>query len=732
VSSFGVVPAGAKPNRVGLIVVSRSMFGAIVCGGVVGKGDTVCLVGLDVDQGEDTCGTSAHKTKTQKLDDVAESTTVLLIRAPGAGTRAYLSPVVPTDRVTVTKELLEETRTVASWQAWAHNAMEGAIKSEADLKNLAARFDDTAVTYAVTPRAKKKGRYEDDGSPEEGWTRVGLSLDPIQLDLTPTDRADSTALPFRVLDEWKKLAKNQAAIVSATEKTQVGLAKLSKSTGADIDSLEIKSARANFLVGTRPEDFGTTSVWTVLEKLESELSREQERIAATKAELENLTMSMSGMAQEAAEASIKKNVMGGEIFEAIQAGYRFTTKHSSPGHQNPGDMLEERLQALEKGTGIHQGGAFSLGLAPTPVPVIPQDVVGLDARLKALETDVLKVRAEAMSTRVEVAGVEFVSPISVEEWVAQNQVVQGPMMFLDVVSLLQLAYAAGQGDQQATLAYERSASQVGYRSSMEATIATSFGCVLPSIFTGKAVENISLLQRKVDLPGLAKFEVWDTGSASTGIRSDMRNKVKAVETGFNGFIKQSGLSYEAKGVAHSMLTASVLFVDQLSNFMSMFYTELTGSEMQTDDAEAWTLTCSVVKKMFDDIAALRTVAKYTNSKDHTPAKVASIFLWATLNAHRIMDEYLDERFRHHRSIAPIINFHLYQFRVPWSAFDKKVTAVQEEATKAFRLATEAKRVADRSGNGGGGRAGGAGRGGAGRGGQADGHYDSVTGVWIPG
>jgi hypothetical protein len=63
--------------------------------------------------------------------------------------------------------------------------MEGAVKREADLKNLAARFDDTAVTYAVTPRAKKKGRYEADGSPEEGWTRVGLSLEPIQLDLIP-------------------------------------------------------------------------------------------------------------------------------------------------------------------------------------------------------------------------------------------------------------------------------------------------------------------------------------------------------------------------------------------------------------------------------------------------------------------------------------------------------------------------------------------------------------------
>jgi hypothetical protein len=166
--------------------------------------------------------------------------------------------------------------------------------------------------------------------------------------------------------------------------------------------------------------------------------------------------------------------------------------------------------------------------------------------------------------------------------------------------------------------------------------------------------------------------------------------------------------------------------------MSLFYTELTGSEMQTDNLEAWTLTCSVVKKMFDDIAALRTVAKYTNSKDHRPSKVASIFLWATLNAHRIMDEYLAEWFRHHRLIAPIINFHLYQFRVPWSAFEKKITAVQEEATKSFRLATEAKRIVDRSGNDGGERAGGAGRGGAGRGGQADGHYDSVTDVWLPG
>jgi hypothetical protein len=158
--------------------------------------------------------------------------------------------------------------------------------------------------------------------------------------------------------------------------------------------LEIKSARANFLIGTKPENFGTTSVWTVLEKLETELSQEQDRIVPTKAELEKLTMSMNGIAQEAAEASIKKNVMGREIFEAIQAGYCFSVSH-----RDPGDMLDEPLKALERGTGIHHGGAFSLvGLTPTPVPVITQDTGRLEGRLKALEDNILKVLAEVVST----------------------------------------------------------------------------------------------------------------------------------------------------------------------------------------------------------------------------------------------------------------------------------------------------------------------------------------------
>jgi hypothetical protein len=56
-----------------------------------------------------------------------------------------------------------------------------------------------------------------------------------------------------------------------------------------------------------------------------------------------------------------------------------------------------------------------------------------------------------------------------------------------------------------------------------------------------------------------------------------------------------------------------------------------------------------------------------------------------------MAEYTTHEFRHHPSIAPTINYHLYRHRVPWSAFND----LQEEVSEARQVANEAKRGADR-------------------------------------
>jgi hypothetical protein len=79
-------------------------------------------------------------------------------------------------------------------------------------------------------------------------------------------------------------------------------------------------------------------------------------------------------------------------------------------------------------------------------------------------------------------------------------------------------------------------------------------------------------------------------------------------------------------------------------------------------------------------------------QERVEAAIATEYLSASLQAHRVMPEYTMHESRHHPSIAPIINCQLYRGRVSWSVFDD----LWEKVSEACRLANEAKRgAADR-------------------------------------
>jgi hypothetical protein len=73
------------------------------------------------------------------------------------------------------------------------------------------------------------------------------------------------------------------------------------------------------------------------------------------------------------------------------------------------------------------------------------------------------------------------------DWVASNQVTNSPTLYLDTVSLLQVAYLHS-ADGRTQLADERSAAQVGCSSVLDASISNSFTLGLPSVFAGKVIE----------------------------------------------------------------------------------------------------------------------------------------------------------------------------------------------------------------------------------------------------
>jgi hypothetical protein len=113
-----------------------------------------------------------------------------------------------------------------------------------------------------------------------------------------------------------------------------------------------------------------------------------------------------------------------------------------------------------------------------------------------------------------------------------------------------------------------------------------------------------------------------------------------------------------------MLTTSVEFVDALNTLLSTFYGELANDENKTSGTEAWSLVCSIVWRIVGDITLHRCLARCVDFKGGVKQQVAAGYLWASLHAHRVMAENTKHEFRHHPSIAPIINYHTYRHRVP--------------------------------------------------------------------
>jgi hypothetical protein len=81
------------------------------------------------------------------------------------------------------------------------------------------------------------------------------------------------------------------------------------------------------------------------------------------------------------------------------------------------------------------------------------------------------------------------------------------------------------------------------------------------------------------------------------------------------------VSGEAKVVIQTMLATSVAFVDALSAFLSIFYSEFTNNEKET--TEAWSFVCSIDWLIFEDIAIHRCLARFADFKGGANEQVAT-------------------------------------------------------------------------------------------------------------
>jgi hypothetical protein len=141
--------------------------------------------------------------------------------------------------------------------------------------------------------------------------------------------------------------------------------------------------------------------------------------------------------------------------------------------------------------------------------------------------------------------------------------------------------------------------------------------------------------------------------------------------------------YDAKMLAHDMHNKSQIFVAEMCNWMDVFYQELLTTSEATEE-EAWELVSGCIKRIFEDLRRVRATAANATSEINPSTKCAT-YLWALIQSHRVMKDYMDARFRNHPSIAPVIILHVFKTRVTRVSLNNHVKRLEGRIAKLESL-----------------------------------------------
>ena len=207
-------------------------------------------------------------------------------------------------------------------------------------------------------------------------------------------------------------------------------------------------------------------------------------------------------------------------------------------------------------------------------------------------------------------------------------------------------------ERNTTLSDMYMSSKIGYSTIADSIVAASFQNVLPGAYgrPTKSTSNNDDYESTIqsELPGLPTFEKWDNRDGRHGRRFWIREETRKTEQQLDGCIR-SQLIGPAQILAKDMLTDSYAMADAMYNFITSSY-EDTMNAGKFDGKQAWTLTCSFVKRVFQELSYERVMARDGIHVDD-PWTTSANFLFATMKAHAVMGEFMKLAIKDHPSIS---------------------------------------------------------------------------------
>jgi hypothetical protein len=168
----------------------------------------------------------------------------------------------------------------------------------------------------------------------------------------------------------------------------------------------------------------------------------------------------------------------------------------------------------------------------------------------------------------------------------------------------------------------------------------SFRLVLPTVFS-RTREGAPVSARH-HFPALKSFKDWNNYDGVSGVK---------------GYIAGES-QIKALVLAMEMHKLSQNFILEMSSWIDAFFQELV-TMSEASEEEAWEVIGSCKKKMFEVIRVPWAQAANA-TMDPNPSSQCATYLWALVQAHRIMKEFIDSTFCNHASIAPAIVLHIFK------------------------------------------------------------------------
>ena len=714
-SSGGGVPSSGSSGVFPIFKMSADVMPLLCCG--ISSGLKFCTAG------KTTCTVRQHQKKfAVTLDD---------LYIAGPRNKAYQEISVASSKVPSESlnQLLLEKYSLEAWQRlFAAVSQSNSKLDETEFDNLKRRTL-TSSSIGVTPR-KKMERYDEE--PSAGEETSADKLSPIgTLLMAEVEDADTEVLAAQ-MDKILTLAKDNAA----------GLDKLRREVGADIDRLEVAVQEIACKAGTDPGvgEAPMLSAWegiayvnTTLNEVAQASGNLHSEMAASRRRVEDLENKVDvkneNRLKEMENRFIQVETLAKLLFaenQKLSAAIKARPSGSSAftfgiPPREPGVTLEseKKIQGLEeyvKNLEARVVRAETRGLSTHNSMGDPERAaqVGLlEAKLKTLE-------ARVSSKPVTVAGRTFLSLPDVEAWVAKHAPASGSYLYHDCVSLLENLNATDMCRTDIiTDIYQTQ--KVGLKAEAEARQIASFRITLPSIFCGNQKE-LTVATTGKHFPGCKTFTQWNAHDGYSGLKFtierglvDIRSSIKYdIDSILEDFPEAKSFANDLHGLAHTWINE---YVSWLDSFISELKT-ISGCSIEA----AFELGTKCGKRVFEELRRERSMAANANSEPSQARRTAK-YLYATLRAHTLMQEFLDRGFRDHSSIFPVINFHLYQTTVSRITVDKHVLDLKNDIKKIEArcnqidtLSSKVQKLTNPSGTG---SQGGAGRGrGGGRGGNS--------------